>query len=415
MKNFFKQILTIICCVAIVAYVILQLSLTAGTHVDTEYVFYEQLNDTVVAQAFIFRDETPIREATAGAKSYLVADGEKVAISQELCITYKSEADALTQEKINEIDKQIDILKQSNIKTSSFSTDLAKTNAAINENMLAIQRAVAEGDLKSTLVPQSALLVQMNRREAIVADSKDYYGSSITELEKERYQLKLSQTGTSFTSSATESGYFYSGVDGYENVFTTSALESITADKLKELAKTKPNTTVINSSLGKLSPTSKWYIAFLSTKRASADFEEGNKYSVIFPSSDDLAIEMTFERSVNSVKEEESVLVFSSHVLADDFNFSRKQEVKIVKNTKEGLKIRSSALRLVDGKAGVYTLSGAHKVMFKTVDIICEVDGFYLCQLPDPKNRTYRSFEKLSLNDVVIIGGKDIYEGKVLQ
>ncbi len=415
MKNFFKQLFTVICSVAVVAYVILQLSLTADTQVDTEYAFYEHINETVEAEAFIFRDEIPLRQSVSGARSYLAANGEKVSIAQPLCTTYENENDATLQEQINDIDRQINILKHSNIITSSFSTDLAKTNAAINENMMAMQRAVAAGDLQSAARYEDELLIQMNRREAIVADSKDFYGSRINDLERQRYQLKLSQSGTGFTSVATTSGYFYSDVDGYEKIFTVSALESITANKLKALSETVPDEALSADCLGKLSPTSKWYIAFTSTKRIASNFDEGEKYKVIFPFSDGLEIEMRFERTVSSVKEEEAVLVFSTHVLAEGFNFSRKQNVKVVHSSKEGLKIRTSTLRYVNGKTGVYTLSASQKVVFKTVDIISESDGFYLVSLPDPTDRTYRDFEKLSLNDVVILGGKDLYEGKVLQ
>ncbi len=415
MKNFFKQLFTVICSVAVVAYVILQLSLTAGTEVEAEYAFYELLNETVEAQAYIFRDEIPLRQSVSGARSYLAFDGEKVAIAQPICTTYQNADDAAIQEQINDIDRQINILKKSNIITSSFSTDLAKTNAAINENMMAMQRAVADGDLQSASRYEDELLIQMNRREAIVADSKDYYGSRITTLEKQRYDLQSSLSGTGFTSVATTSGYFYYGVDGYEKIFTASALESITAGKLKELSETEPDTQLSSQCLGKLSPTSKWYIAFTSTKRVASNFEVGNKYKVIFPFSGDMEIEMTFDRTVSSVKEEEAVLVFSTHVLAEGFNFSRKQDVRVVSNAIQGLKIRTSALRYVDGKTGVYTLTATQKVLFKTVDVICESDGFYIVALPNPSDRTYRDLEKLSLNDVVIIGGKDLYEGKVLQ
>lgn len=415
MKNFFKQLFTVICSIAVVAYVILQLSLTAGTQVDTEYAVYELLNESVEAQAFIFRDETPIQEVVSGARSYLAADGEKVSIAQPLCTTYQNETDATIQEQINDIDRQINILKHSNIITSSFSTDLAKTNAAINENMMAMQRAVAAGDLASAARYEDELLVQMNRREAIVADSKDYYGKSIAALEKRRFELTNSLSGTGFTAVATNSGYFYSDVDGYEKVFTASALESITVDKLKALSETKPDESLSAKSLGKLSPTSKWYIAFSSTKRVASNFEAGEKYKVVFAFSGDMEIEMTFDRAVSTVKDEEAVLVFSSHVLAEGFSFARKQAVKVIQDANEGLKIRTSTLRYVNGKTGVYTLSVTQKVVFKTVDIICESEGFYLVALPDPTDRTHRDLEKLSLNDVVIIGGKNLYEGKVLQ
>lgn len=413
MKRVLKQIVTIICSVFAVVYTVMQLSLSADTDISTEHAFYSVVNDTIKANAYIFRDETVVMQSGGGTRSYSVANGEKVKINTELCVTYQDGEEALIQENINRLQHKIDLLTKSNIETSSYSTDLAKVNGAISEYMLRMQRSVASGDLAAAERVKDELLLQMNRRLAIVSDDKNYFGSRISALKRQSTELQSQLSGVKVTTSSPAAGYFYTGADGYENVFSVKALETLDVAGFKQLVNQKPSETVLNNAVGKISRSSKWYIAFLGTRRDSAYFEEGAAVKVVFPYNDNSEIEMYFERAMGDTKSEEVVFVFSTNVLPGNFNFTRMQEVNVIKNTIQGLKIRTTALRNENGETGVYVLSSG-RVMFKTAKLLSETGGFYIVELPNPKDRSERSSTKLSLHDTVITGGKNLYVGKVL-
>lgn len=413
MKQILKQIFTIVCSVFIVAYTIMQLSLTASDTVDTEHAFYSVVNETLSTSAYVFRDETVVTQNGGGTHSYSAENGEKVHIGQQLCVTYQTSDEAGVQETINSINNKIDMLNKSSVGSGSFSTDLTRINSSIGEYMMDIQRDVAAGDLAAAARLQDGLLIQMNRRQATVADSADYFGSRITELSQKKAMLESSLSGVKVTTMASTAGYFYTAADGYERTFNSLALGSITAQEFKKLIKTEPDEDIIENAVGKIASGSKWYIAFIATRRDAAYFAHGQKYSVLFSYAADREIKMTFEGTGGDTKGDEVVLIFSTNTLPNGFNFSRKQEVKVIKNTMQGLKIRTSALVNVDGETGVYSLSSG-RVVFKTAEVLCESGGFYLVKLPNEKNKSERSATKLSLHDTVLIGGKNLYVGKVL-
>lgn len=413
MKQILKQIFTIVCSVFIVAYTIMQLSLTASDTVDTEHAFYSVVNETLSTSAYVFRDETVVTQNGGGTHSYSAENGEKVHIGQQLCVTYQTSDEAGVQETINSINNKIDMLNKSSVGSGSFSTDLTRINSSIGEYMMDIQRDVAAGDLAAAARLQDELLIQMNRRQATVADSADYFGSRITELSQKKAMLESSLSGVKVTTMASTAGYFYTAADGYERTFNSLALGSITAQEFKKLIKTEPDEDIIENAVGKIASGSKWYIAFIATRRDAAYFAHGQKYSVLFSYAADREIKMTFEGTGGDTKGDEVVLIFSTNTLPNGFNFSRKQEVKVIKNTMQGLKIRTSALVNVDGETGVYSLSSG-RVVFKTAEVLCESGGFYLVKLPNEKNKSERSATKLSLHDTVLIGGKNLYVGKVL-
>ncbi len=413
MKRFLKQTVTIICSFFAVVYTIMQLSLTADTSISTEHAFFSVVDDTIVANAYIFRDETVVTQSGGGTRSYSAFNGEKVRINSELCVTYQEADEAVIQENINDINKQIELLKKSNIETGSYSTDLARVNGSISEYMMQMQRSVASGDLSAAARIKDDLLLQMNRRLAIVSDDKNYYGSRIGMLETQRNELQAQLSGVKVTTVSPAAGYFYIGADGYETSFSASALDSIDVKGFKQLIKQKPSESLLSEAVGKIARSSKWYIAFVGTRRDSAYFEEGSKVKVQFPYNDNCEIDMIFERVMGDTKSDEVVFVFSTGALPTDFNFSRMQEVRIIKNTNQGLKIRTTALRNENGESGVYVLS-AGRIIFKTAKVLCETGGFYIVELPNPKDLSQRSNTKLSLHDTVITGGKNLYVGKVL-
>lgn len=413
MKRILKQTVTIICSVFAIVYTVMQLSLSASTDISTEHAFYSVVNDTINVNAYVFRDETVVMQSGGGTRSYSVANGEKVKISTELCVTYQDSDEAVIQESINQLDRKIELLNKSNIETSSYSTDLAKVNGTIGEYMLSMQKSVANGDLAAAERMKDDLLLQMNRRLAIVSDDKDYFGSRISALKRQKAELQSQLDGVKVTTTSPAAGYFYTGADGYENLFSEKALETLDVAGFKKLVKQKPSESILSGAVGKISRSSKWYIAFIGARRDSVFFEEGKKAKVVFTHNDNRQIEMVFERAVGDTKSEEVVLIFSTNTLPTNFNFTRMQEVQVIKNTVQGLKIRTTALRDEDGNDGVYVLSSG-RVIFKTVNVLCESGGFYVVELPNPKNKSERSSTKLSLHDTVIIGGKNLYVGKVL-
>lgn len=413
MKRALKQVLIVVFSVFVVAYTVMQLFLSKGDKAETEHAFYSVVNDVIETSAYIFRDEKAVMQSGGGNCSYSVSNGEKVHLGQQLCVTYRDSDEAGVQRKINELNRRINLLGKSDVGGEALSADLPGINAGISECLLEIGRDVAAGDLFAAANRQDELLVQMNRRLAAVSGSGDYFKGHLRELEREKQRLESSLCGVSVVTNASASGYFYTAADGYERAFSVSLLDSVTAREFRRLVDSKPDGEILKNAVGKIVCGSKWYIAFVGNQRDEANFVRGRKYGVVFPYSADTEIQMSYEGAGGDVKDGETVLVFGTNTLPRGFNFTRKQQVKVVKKTMQGLKVRTAALVTRGGETGVYSLSSG-RVVFKTAEVLCEDGGFYLVRLPNENNRSERSATKLSLHDAVLIGGKNIYVGKVM-
>jgi len=105
--------------------------------------------------------------------------------------------------------------------------------------------------------------------------------------------------------------------------------------------------------------------------------------------------------------DKKTALILKSNYMNSDIAKLRKEEVQIVKDTKEGLKINAKAIRVnEEGEKGVYVKSG-NVCKFKKLDIIYYGDGWVLSSQKEESGY-------VSLYDEIILEGKDLYDGKVI-
>lgn len=417
-KKFFAQFGTAIVAVAVVAYMFLQLMLNVGTILNTEHATYANIAENAELRAYLFRDEKPIKTSAKGTACYLAEDGEKVRSGEAVAVTYSNPNDVAVRERIDNIDKRIEVLEQSSLSTGTSTTNITMLDNKINELTVSMVRQADANEFDKILREKEELLILLNRRRAIV--QAESYKAEIEALRNERESLSNSLTGVSATTNAPESGYFYSGVDGYENSFTLESLENLTCESFDELGNAEADKNLIEDSAGKIVTSSTWYIAVAIDKRNAEKFHNGEQYPITFQYSNNTKVNMTLERRVSRTDRDMVVLIFSTKVMPDGFDYSRSQIVELPKAQHEGLRVSTSAIRVKDGKTGVYCVIGT-KVVFKETTVIYTYGSNSVCEIPkNPAypNRhdiAYSSGTYLSLHDAVVVDGNDIYDGMRLK
>jgi hypothetical protein len=113
--------------------------------------------------------------------------------------------------------------------------------------------------------------------------------------------------------------------------------------------------------------------------------------------------------SINKDAESEyAVAVFSCSQMNTQLANMRYIDLTIVYNEYSGLRINPEAIRIVDGKKGVYVYS-ASQAKFREIEIVYKSDAFALV-----KQETSVSGGALRLYDQIIVKGKKLYDGKYI-
>lgn len=410
LKMTVRQFAMSVVALLIIAYIILQFVLSVGDIVTTQVAEYVQASDLVPLDAAIFRDETVVYNNTNGTVCYLVDDGEKVGASQPVLDIYDVADDAGIQARIKVLRDKIEILTKSSAAAST--SDLKYLDSGISSLIMETARNTQDCVISSTIRKRNEILIYMNRRMAVLK-LVESFDKQILAMNNEIARLEAGIQGTKHTVYSKNACNFVYNVDGYENIFSSDKLETLNLKTFDKLLKTEYDEDILQRGVGKFYNSSTWYATVKVTKRMANDFVVGEEYDMVFPYSLDIELSMKLEKKITQTDSDDALLVFSSRTNYPDFSFLRYQPVELKHKTYEGLAVPKSAIRVKDGKEGVYVLDG-NIVKFKTVDILFEQAGNYVCALPDDYNIATIDEKKLSLYDIIIIEGNQIYDGRVL-
>ncbi len=343
-----------------------------------------KVSEEVPLEAYLFRDETLVY-ASGGTPYFLAQDGTSVRAGEALANVYSGDEADLSA--VLSAENRLSVLRESNLAGSTGST--AGIDSKIHTIVSGILEDTASGRLGYAEQNRNALLVQINRRKIAVRTVTGYH-AAIAACEEERtslmnsYSLSLLQTVTSPIT-----GNFYSGADGYENLFSASAAEEIRYDDFISLLTAPPDESLLQNeagaAIGAVTQSSHWSIGFLLENRYLRQIREGRDYEVIFPYNGSLSIQMTVERIVSRFGEDRALVFMGTREHPEGFRFARVQDARLVVGSFEGLKLPVGCVRYVGGKTGVYILKG-NEVEFRRVEILYETNGSFIVRGEPPED-----------------------------
>lgn len=414
LKSVMKYVLSAVLSIILIAYILYHMSGGFQPEIETMPATLVTQESTINVSVTIMRNETVLFSPVNGDTSYLHRDGEKVAIHTTVAEVYPAATGSEdVRRRIIELDRKIRILEQSNMSDAEKRTDTTSTDNLIRKHFYDILEQMDGCDVSGADGIADSLLIQMNRRRIItrvVANYNDRIHTLKSELDI------LNDTGFTAESTVTSpmGGFFYSVVDGYENIFSSANIEDL--DYLDYLRLVDRSAESFNNPtqgypVGKLVTDYTWYAACVVDADLLHNFETGKNHNVTFPYNDGITLSMYLYRILADVDSDTAVLIFRTNILPENFNYLRHQSVQVVQKAYTGYRIPASAVRIVNGKAGVYILRGS-QVAFRRIEPLYEYDGYIIVKERDESSPNRG--EWLAKNDFVITKGKELYDGKIV-
>ena len=414
LKNVGMYVISAIVSLLVIAYIVYHAVGSFNTTIETMVSDVITERDTINLEAYIFRDETIVFSPVDGTVNYLYNDGDKIAINAVVANIFPGGSVNADRTERIEIEKKLNVLENSNLTANIAIMDTTAIDNNINELMNIIRYRTEIGDIDYALYRKDELLILLNQR-AVITKIESNYDDKIKILKDQKALLTMSDDASAASNVAAErAGYFYSGIDGYENILSGKNISKMTVDDFERLISSEPEVFIAGGkgySIGKIVTGYRWYIACEISPEQLRNFVEGRYYDVVFPYNNDAVINMTLERIIQDPSDNTVVVVFSTGTILENFNFYRKQNVEIVKTSYTGYKVPIASVHITeDGRQGVYILDGSI-VKFKEIVPLIESSGFFIVEEQDKlDDENYR--EKLALFDLIITKGTKLYEGK---
>ena len=183
-------------------------------------------------------------------------------------------------------------------------------------------------------------------------------------------------------------------------------VKHITKEQVEYIVASEEQETNPTGVIGKLIDDYKWYmIAVLDTVRLGTVFEGANVTLRVGSSQQNVQADII---SLVRQPDGSSLCIFECDMFSSEFVDGRVTQVKLLMDDYEGIRIPTEAIRFDDeDNAGVYTLNGIEVVFKQIKQIISEEDYTLVVDTSDLDGY-------ISLYDTIIVEGKDLYDGKII-
>lgn len=411
MKEWLKRLGILLIAVFLLAYVGYQIFQVLYSNVTVETVSAYSVYDTVETQAIAIRNETLV-EADIGDNYlfYTLDNGNRVSKNGDVATLYADEEAAALQQRLAIVDEEIAYLKSAQALASGNYAGLEAIEQQLDMKMQEIAVHVNGQSTDELRRLRAQLLTLMNKRQIIVG-AVSGFEDKLAGLQAERDTLASHVSDATGTVRAPVSGYFIDRTDGFETYFTVSDrdMAALTAEEIQEALAATPEKK--ENCVGKISADYYWYLACSIDSQKAAALEVGDALNVRLPFVTAKIIP-TKVLAVNQGENNQSALVLKCSLMSEELSDIRLESVQLLLEQYSGLRLPDKALRFdKDNRTGAYVRMGT-TVTFRYVDVLYhnEKDKYSICAIPDAGDKTY-----VQLYDDVIVEGKDLYDGKVVQ
>lgn len=404
-----RPVFLLIAAVLVVYFGIQVFSAFSGS-IQTVTASHVVVNDSFSAVGWFFRDEVPISGSTGDSVKHTVYSGERVQKDAPLATVYADEQSLELSRQLDPLNNKIDLLNTA-LQSAGDGSDAAKLDQLITLSLQQMASQVKSGSGAALTSSADSLRSLSLRRESGSVDAAAI-AAERDALTVQRDSLNQQLSGRTTQMSAPSSGYFSEIVDGYEDILTPEALESIeTVDQFNELIRSGV-VPAAGSALGKIIQGFSWFLVAEVPVEQTDRLEEGQSLRVGFTQAS-LETPVTVYSVVKERNSETALLVLEGTEFNGEMVSMREQPIEIILGTYTGLKVPKQAARMdvdEDGNSrlGVYILSGSIQ-KFKTINKLYETDTYYVVQ------QSATDSGALVAQDQIIIRGKDLQNNMVVK
>ena len=394
----YMQVILIVLAVALVG--LLAYSAYSGTRqtLTTALIYEYEVGDGCTVEGYLVRSEVLIGSAWP-INVLSRSDGDKVGAGQLVARGYQNSGAMEQQAEAENLTERLSQLQYAYSEPLSVS-DTEALQTSLQENLRAWAIARERGNSDSAL--GSAIKGQTLRLYAGEED-REKLAEQISQVQSRLTALRQSISNGSNAVTVSTSGWFSSTTDGYESVLNPDMLQSMTLADFEALEPRDLGRDII----GRLCTEERWYFVCPVPTDSLNRAETGDMVSVTFSGVAGEPIDMLISR-IGTDEGGRSLVVLSSRRYLNRVVDLRQQTVQIAFRRYTGLRVPKNAINYENEQTGVYVGESSY-AKWKPVTILFDAGESYVVKMDNS------STANLWAGDEVIVGNRDLYNGKVVR
>lgn len=370
----------------------------------TSEVLYISADEGLDISGTIVRDEKPLMKDAGKCYVPLVAAGSRVSAGQSVLAAFDSPEKAAAYTELGKVNAKSELINA--ICLSDAAADISQYNASIRQELDALAAFAGGFSTSKSLNATVSSLEDALIRKDYSSSMRDSAEAAANELSQARGVLRaILSDGASGYVTSPEASYYCSTADGWEKLFSPEKLLASTPEEYSALLAFSPETLTDENCCGKLINGGNWYLSALISSDELTYLTLNSSYRIAIAGE---TVQMTFVSFSESEDGKTALAVFMSRTQLPDVTISRSQSCMVVLNTYSGFRVPADGIHISGGDTGVYVLEGARAV-FKKVNILYSGKNYYIVEA-DFENKN-----NLFSGDLIIIGEKDLFDGKMMK
>lgn len=405
-RKSWQMIVTFALVLLVVFYIGYQAYRSIYSDVKLESAVMHSVYESIETEGLVFRSETPLASVEEkGSPYYSVENGTRVANKSVIASVYKDAESGRIEQQIRDIDEQINAFKSIMADAGSGRLILDVINKQFSENLLQLIRDTETGNLSDVDDFSFDLLALLSKKALITGKDVDFT-DKIAELQSEKKALKARYSPPVSQIKAPTAGYFVDHIDGYENILSIDKRSDLDVATLKKYMNSKPERK--KSASGKIVSGYEWYMACIVPDSYYNMLGVDRKLTLRLPFVLDDPVPVTVESVTKDKKSNgKMVVVFACDQMNAKLSAIRRETVEIQLVEHTGLKVPKRAVVVKDGQTGVYIRSGNVVAFRRIKQQYSQPADYVICEVIEKKGY-------LQMYDDIVIGGKGLYDGKII-
>ncbi len=414
----FNKIFLICFLVALFGFVIYHFGIKHFIGAEIQAVEYGKSRDIIETDSVFVRDEIVLKNDSYNSNNlkYLLSDGERISKNGVIAEVYSSAENAKKSYKIDDLDKEIEVLEKLNLTKYNIFKGINFINTQINEEIK--NWLLAFGDVKFLEAREcrQKILYLLSERQVVLGKNIDL-DEKIKQLRAEKSDLLSSFSSKLSVVKSPESGDFINDIDGYEDLFDyknilNSDLNNLDFEKIVNRSYKNSDTRVV----GKIIKSEDWYMICNIPEEKADKLSVGEEVKVSMPSSESFSEIPCIVSAINKKSNSnEFILIISCNYMDKNLACVRNENISIILNEYSGLKVKRSAIHKYtntekEGELGVYVKVGGY-LKLKKVKPLFWSDSEVVCAY-DSEEILDDSY--LQIGDNVVDKGINLFDGKRL-
>lgn len=404
-QKLLRTIALIALCCVVLMYVGYQAMLIFFTPYKTELTELYTVTDELHARGIAVRDEMILNPEALGGKGfyvYRINSGDKIAKGAVVAEVYALDSDVDALVRLERYRQEREILIKLNNLDSSV-TDFSAVRATLKKQLASLASSAGAGDLRGYSSAVYAVIQALGAYDNIVGEGGSY-SERIAWLNERIDKLEALNITPVRTVAAEETGYFVNTTDGFEAAVSKDSALKMSVGDISRLLEKPP----VFSAGTKLVSDYEWYFCAVLDGEHAIRFKQGGSVLLSFDYAGVNDIPARIKAVISDEDSDRIAVIFSVSYFNGATANLRLENATISFSTYSGIRVARSSLQLHEGETGVFVKQG-DRILFRRLEILYETDSYVLV------NANTKRSGYLWLYDEIVIAGRDLYHGKIVQ